>query len=148
MEASGDNSPDAIIAGFGLPGREVAARLESLGRSFCVIELNPATVQRCAQTDIAIIAGDCTDPQVLVRAGIERARLFIVAIPDEHAAVTATAHARGLNPSLRIITRCHFTSTGIEAKAKGADEVVVAEQAVAAEMALRIAPETIAQPQP
>jgi voltage-gated potassium channel Kch len=127
-----------IIAGFGLPGRQVADQLHELGKSFCVIELNPNTVQRCSKIDVPIIAGDCSDPAVLTKAGIERASLLIIAIPNERAAIEATAEARRLNPSLQIITRCHYTSAGIEAKAKGADEVIVAEQCVAAELSRRI----------
>jgi monovalent cation:H+ antiporter-2, CPA2 family len=130
--------PSTIIAGFGLPGREMADRIHEVGKSFCVIELNPTTVQRCTKIDVPIIAGDCTDPAVLKRAGIERATLFIIAIPDEKAAVEATAQARRLNPSIRIIARCHYTSTGIVARANGADDVVVAEQVVAAEMSRMI----------
>jgi voltage-gated potassium channel len=134
MPCEPNHSAHTIIAGFGLPGREVADRVHELGHSFCVIELNPTTVQRCSKIDVPIIAGDCTDPAVLTRAGIERATLFIIAIPDEKAALEATTQARRLNPSIRIVTRCHYTSTGIVARSGGADEVVVAEQVVAAEM--------------
>jgi CPA2 family monovalent cation:H+ antiporter-2 len=128
------HQPEVVIAGFGVPGREVADRLHGAGKAFCVIELNAATVQRCAKIDVPIIEGSCADPEVLIQAGIQRAKLFVIAIPEERAAVEATVHARRLNPSIRIITRCHYTSTGIEAKAKGADDVIVAEQCVAAEM--------------
>jgi voltage-gated potassium channel Kch len=139
MSSCGETNPThTIIAGFGLPGRQVADQLHELGKSFCVIELNPATVQRCSKIDVPIISGDCSDPAVLLRAGIGHAKLFVIAIPNERAAVEATVQARRLNPSLRIITRCHYTSLGIEARAKGADEVIVAEQCVAAELSRMI----------
>jgi voltage-gated potassium channel Kch len=41
--------------------------------------------------------------------------------------------ARKMNPSARIIARCTFVSGGLEATRRGADEVVIAEQVVAAE---------------
>lgn len=59
--------------------------------------------------------------------------MLLILVPDEKAALEATRQARQLNPSIRILTRCHYTSSGIEAKAKGADDVIVAEQVVAAE---------------
>jgi CPA2 family monovalent cation:H+ antiporter-2 len=124
-----------IIAGYGVPGRAVAETLREKGVPYCIIELNPTTVHRCEKGHVPIIEGDCTDPAVLQRAGIEHASLFVVMIPNEKAAVQATQIARGLNPTLRIITRCHYTSTGIEARARGADDVVVAEIVVAAEVA-------------
>jgi voltage-gated potassium channel Kch len=124
----------AIIAGYGIPGRAVAEVMASQHTPYCIIELNPATVHRCEISHVPIIEGDCRDPEVLKRAGIENARQFIIVVPDEKAAIEATAQARRLNPSIRIITRCHYTSAGIEARAKGANEVIVAEQAVAAEV--------------
>jgi voltage-gated potassium channel Kch len=129
---------DVIIAGYGLPGRAAADTLCSRGISHCVIELNAATVERCTRSGTKIIQGDCRDPQVLRRAGIETAQEFVVLVPDEKAAVEATAQARQLNPTIRILTRCHYTSTGMEAKARGADDVIVAEQVVAAEVSRRL----------
>lgn len=128
-----DASPRAIIAGYGLPGRAVAEALKSLNQAFCIIELNPTTVHRCELGHVPIIEGDCTDPAVLRNAGIQSATTFIIMIPNEKAAIEATTRARQLNPSIRIITRCHYTSAGLIAKAHGADEVIVAEQVVAAE---------------
>jgi voltage-gated potassium channel Kch len=135
MSEADENKHKTIIAGYGVPGRAVAETLREKGVSYCIIELNPTTVHRCEKGHVPIIEGDCTDPAVLERAGIAQASLFVVMIPNEKAAVQATEVARRLNPALRIITRCHYTSTGIEARARGADEVVVSEIVVAAEVA-------------
>jgi CPA2 family monovalent cation:H+ antiporter-2 len=130
-----------IVAGYGLPGRAVVDLLHAHGVPHCVIELNPETVQRCAKVGTPIIEGDCTDPQVLRAAGIEHASTFIIAIPHEKMAVEATRQARLLNQSVRIVTRCHYLSTGIEAKAHGANDIIVSEQVVATELSRRIASE-------
>ncbi|WP_428938529.1 NAD-binding protein [Fontivita pretiosa] len=128
---------EVLIAGYGLPGRVAAELLARHDIPHCVIERNPITVQRCEKTGTPIIEGDCTDPQVLRRAGIEHARAFLVLIPDEQAALQATRQARLLNSTVRILTRCHYTSCGIEARTQGADDVIVAEQVVATEVARR-----------
>ncbi|MGH7178316.1 MAG: NAD-binding protein, partial [Tepidisphaeraceae bacterium] len=70
-----------------------------------------------------------------IRAGIREASILIIAIPHETTAVEATALARRLNPSLHIVTRCHYVSKGMEARSQGANQVVVAEQVVAMELA-------------
>jgi voltage-gated potassium channel Kch len=132
------NSAEVIIAGYGLPGRAAADTLQTYHRSYCIVELNAATVQRCEKSHVPIIEGDCRDPEILRKAGIETAQLFIILIPDEHAALEATDQARRLNPRIQIITRCHYTSTGIEARARGATDVIVAEQVVAAEASRRL----------
>ena len=132
---NGDISGHVVVAGFGVPGRVVADLLESRGLKYCVIELNPSTCERCQLGGVPIHAGDVTNPAVLREAKIESAAMFIVAIPDEKAALEATRQARLLNPNVKIITRCHFTSAGFEAKRRGADDIVIAEQVVATELA-------------
>jgi monovalent cation:H+ antiporter-2, CPA2 family len=135
---NGDISGHVVVAGFGVPGRVVADLLESRGLKYCVIELNPSTCERCQLGGVPIHAGDVTNPDVLREAKIESAAMFIVAIPDEKAALEATRQARLLNPHVKIITRCHFTSAGFEAKRRGADDVVIAEQVVATELAAMV----------
>ena len=91
------------------------------------------------KTGTHIVEGDVTDPEALKRAGVETAAGLIIAIPHEAAAVQATAVARRLNPSMKIIARTHYLSSGIEARTHGADAVVVAEQVVAVEMSRMVA---------
>lgn len=132
--------PHVIVAGFGVPGRVVVDALESHHISLCIIELNASTVDRCADLKDCMIQGDARDPEVLQRAGIVRATLVVVAIPDEIAALEVTKQARKLNSTCKIITRCHYQSKGLEAMARGATEVVVSEMVVAQEMAKMIQP--------
>ena len=140
MSDSKPQSGHAIIAGFGVPGRMVAEILESRGTAYTVIEINPTTANRACKPSRRFICGDARDPEVLKNAGIDTASLLVIAIPDQSAALDATRLARRLNASIRIITRTHFTSAGMEAKQLGATDIVVAEQAVAREFA-RILPE-------
>ncbi len=54
------------------------------------------------------------------------------------AALRATEIANRIRPAIYIIASTRYTSTGLEALKKGADEVIVAEQAVAMEFYRRI----------
>jgi monovalent cation:H+ antiporter-2, CPA2 family len=139
-QATEGESSYTIVAGFGVPGRAVVELLHSRHARYCIIELNTRTVERCEQFGEHIIEGDARDPQVLARAGIERATQVIVAIPDQAAALEVTTQARQLNPTAHIITRCHYISAGMEAKARGANEVIVAEQVVAEEFRRLLSP--------
>ena len=138
-------SEHAIIAGFGVPGRAVADRLAARQVPFCVIELNPKTVERCSHVGVHIIAGDVCDEQTLRRAGVETAALLVLAVPSDHSVLEAVRVARMLNPTLRIFARCRFISSGMEAHRRGADQVVVEEQAVASEFE-RLLEMTLPQP--
>jgi CPA2 family monovalent cation:H+ antiporter-2 len=135
-DGTGDGQPPrghAIIAGFGLAGREVANAAIARGMPVRVIELNNDTVRRCALAGLSIHKGDAADPAVLRAAGIADAALFAATMPNDHAVIEAVAQARLLNPRVRILARCDYTSNGMKAMRRGADEVVVAEQAVARE---------------
>lgn len=125
---------DAIIGGFGVPGRCVADLLERHGVPHIVVELNPDTCARLSQQGKPMICGDVRDESTLRAAGIEHARLLVLAIPNESAVLDAVPIARRLNPGIHIMARCHFTSAGFQAEKLGADEVVVAEQVVAREL--------------
>jgi CPA2 family monovalent cation:H+ antiporter-2 len=128
------SAPHVIIAGFGIPGRAVAEALDARGIDYCVLERNVATVGRCAKSGVHIVEGDVRDADVLKRAHIDTALALIIAIPDEKAALEATRVARSLSANVKIISRTHYTSAGMEAKVRGADAVVIAEQCVAVEL--------------
>ena len=142
MEAADCNSGDgdfnhrghAIVAGFGVPGRVAADSLLAKNVPFCVIELNRATVERCAATKYHVIEGDICDEKTLCSAGVEHAILLVLAVPSDSAVLEAISVARRLNPTLRILARCRFISSGMEAHRRGANQVVIEEQVVAQEL--------------
>lgn len=124
-------SGHAVIAGFGVPGRAVADLLAAQGMSFCVIEKNEQTVERCRKSGLCMVDGDAGDPAALRRAGVDRAVLFACTVPNDAAMYDAVEEARRMNPRVRIVARCRYVSSGIEATRRGADDVIVEEQAVA-----------------
>ncbi len=123
----------AIVAGFGVPGRNCADWLARQGHAYVVIEQNASTVDRCGRTGVPIIAGDARDEATLREAGIERAGLVAVTIPDEAVALAIVTAARKLNPTARILARVNHVSIAMEAVKQGADEAVVAEELAARE---------------
>lgn len=131
---SGPNHPQALIAGFGVPGRAAADALKAAGVPFVIIELNPANVDRCSRAGLPMICGDVRDEQILRQAGICHASLLILAMPDDAVCLAAIEAARKLNPTVKIVARCTFTSAGLQAGARGAAHVIVAEQVVAREL--------------
>ena len=129
-----------IVIGFGVPGRAVVDAGRKVGAEVCVIEKNSQTVKRCHTAGVKMIVGDARDPVVLNEAEISRAHVIAIAIPDEEAALHITRVARALNATAKMVTRCHFTSAGFQAKDAGADEVIVAETVVAAHMTTAVVP--------
>jgi CPA2 family monovalent cation:H+ antiporter-2 len=127
--------PVVVIIGFGLPGRFVAEVLDARKISYAVVELNPMNARSIAACGKRVIAGDARDPNLLKEAGVAGATFLAVTLPDEKIVLEVLAVARQLNPSLRMLARCNYTSTGIKAERAGAFAVVVEEQIVALEFA-------------
>lgn len=128
-----------IIAGFGVAGRFIAECLAARGITFVVIETNAHTCATQTALGVQIFHGDVSDESVLRRAGIERAGVLALAIPDEIASLKAMRLAHAICPEIHIIAATRYTSTGLQTLQSGADEVIVAEQAVAQEFYRRIA---------
>jgi voltage-gated potassium channel Kch len=95
--------------------------------------MNPETVRRCAATGLLILQGDATDEQTLRRAGVERAALLALAMPNDRAVLDGVETARRLNPAIRILARCRHVSTALEANRRGADDVLSEEEVVGRE---------------
>lgn len=127
-----------IIAGFGVGGRFIAEYLRDEGIDFVIVELNPETCRVQEGLGATVVEGDIREEGVLRAAGVDTASVLALAVPDEQAAVEATATAHSLRPEIHIIATTRYTSTGLKALQKGADEVIVAEQAVARELYRRI----------
>jgi CPA2 family monovalent cation:H+ antiporter-2 len=128
-----------IIAGFGVGGRFIAEYLLGHDIPFVLVEMNPETCSAQRALGLTVVQGDITDQRVLREAGLEKASVLALAIPDEQAALKATELANSMRPDIHIIAGTRYTSTGLQALEKGADEVIVAEQAVAMEFYRRIA---------
>ena len=109
-----------------------------------MVEQNASTVKRCKSAGVKMVVGDARLPATLEQAELARASVVAIAIPDEEAALQVTRVARALNANAKIITRCHYTSAGFQAKDAGADEVVVSETVVATEMTALISPALLA----
>jgi CPA2 family monovalent cation:H+ antiporter-2 len=127
-EGAGSEVADhVIIAGFGLNGRNLAAALADVGVPHVVLELNPQTVRRERSSGLDIHYGDCTRAAVLDRAGIERARAYVIAISDPASTRRSVRAARELSPGVRIFVRTEYVSEVDELRSLGADEVIPEE---------------------
>jgi Trk K+ transport system NAD-binding subunit len=127
-------TPYVVIAGYGLPGRSLVEHLARGKTEYLVIELNPQTCERAAAGGIHIIAGNAADPEILDQAGVARATLIALMVPNDEVVLSAIPYIRGVNSSAHVIARCSFTSTGLEAMRRGADQSIVAEQVIAREL--------------
>ena len=112
----------------------VALELERSGLAVTIIELNLKTIEKQLGLDKKVVYGDVLDPVTLHKAGIDKADVFVLAVPNEDDAVKACAVARELNPDIFIAARTNFVSRGMLCTQAGADCVIVEEVVTAQAM--------------
>ena len=127
-----------IIAGFGLNGRNLSAALRSVGVAYLVVELNAETVRQARALGEPAFYGDATREEILRGLGIERARLFVIAISDPAATRRMTRVARSMNQDLFIIARTRYVVEIPELTRLGADVVIPEEFETSVEIFARV----------
>lgn len=127
-----------IIAGFGFNGRNLATALRDLQIPYVILEMNPETVRSQRRAGESILYGDCTRPAVLHHAGIEHARVYIVAISDPASTRRTVQIARQMNANVRVVVRTRYQSEMAELQKLGADQVVPEEFETSVEVLARV----------
>ena len=124
----------AIICGYGRVGRIVAGALSLRGLTFVVIGVDPRLVRRLRERGIHALLGNASNPVLLDRAGLARARVLVVAIPDALEVRQIVEYARRVNPVLDVVVRTHSLTERDFLLDRGVGEVVVGELELALEM--------------
>jgi len=94
-----------IICGFGRVGRQVARDLGAAGRAHIAIDHNPEHREQARELGVQYIENYAAEDEVLLRAGIERARGVIACVDSDAENIFITLTARGLRPDILIIAR-------------------------------------------
>ncbi len=138
-EGSGEQMEDhLIIVGYGLGGMQLASAAAAGEIDYIIIELNPETVKKEKAKGLPIFYGDAAQEEVLEHAGIENARVLVVAIPDMAATRRVVLNARHQNRGLHIIARTPFIKEIDALRKMGADEVIPAEFETSIEIFTRV----------
>ena len=103
-----DFSNHIIICGFGRVGGWVGRALVDHGINFVVVDLDPKVIFECTDKGIVAIHGDPIEKEVLLSAGLTRAKAIVIAIPDRLSQESVIAHVQTIAPDVRIISRVHL----------------------------------------
>ncbi len=119
-----DEQGTVIIAGIGRFGQIVNRLVRSAGFDTVVVDSNLQTVQMMRKFGFRGFFGDPTRPDLLNAAGLEDARILVVAIDDKPAAVKVVRYARKARPDLHIIARARDRVHVHELYDAGANDIV------------------------
>ena len=127
-----------IIAGYGLNGRNLASALRAIDVPHLIVELNSQSVRQARSRGEPAFYGDATREEILRALGIDRARMFVVAISDPAATRRMVRVARSLNPNVHIIARTRYIVEIAELTALGANVVIPEEFETSIEIFARV----------
>ncbi len=116
-----------IVCGFGRNGMQAAERLRAYERPFVIIERDREVIEK-HEEEALFVEGDANEDEVLVSAGIERAKYLIAALPDDAVNLFVVLSARQLNKKLFIISRASLATSQKKLKLAGADKVIMPDR--------------------
>ncbi|MGH2500325.1 MAG: cation:proton antiporter [Candidatus Limnocylindria bacterium] len=125
----------AVLCGYGRVGSVIGEALRRRGLPLVVIEQDRRLVERLRREGIPALYGDASNHILLERAGIARARILIVAVPDAPATRQVVDHARRLKPDLDIVVRTHSVDEWRWLSDGRSSAAVLGERELAVEMA-------------
>lgn len=125
-----------IVCGYGRNGKQAVATLQAHKVPFIVIEQNEAVVEDIRlHSDLIYMRSNATSEEVLIDAGIERARAMITTLPEDADNVFVVLTARSLNADLNIISRASELQTEKKLKMAGANNVIMPDRVGGSHMA-------------
>jgi CPA2 family monovalent cation:H+ antiporter-2 len=121
----------AVIVGFGRVGSAIGRALDAWDLPYVVVERDRRLLEKLRSRGLQAIYGDATSPGILMAAGVDRARLLIIASPDGHQARRIFDNARQIAPKIDTVVRTHSEAEMAYFESQGAGLVVQAEREIA-----------------
>jgi len=113
-----------ILCGFGRTGQSLARFLDREQIPFIALDVDTARIRQAQEAGENVVFGNADRREVLIAAGINRARAVVVTFGDQPSAEKALNAIRTLHPGLPVIVRAQDDSQIERLKALGASEVV------------------------
>jgi voltage-gated potassium channel len=124
-----------IICGFGRVGRQVSRDLGLAGVPHVVIDSNPAHREQAEALGVRYLESNPAEDEVLVGAGIGRAKAVIACVDSDADNIFIVLTARDLRPDVLIIARASAEDTERKLLRAGADRVISPYKTSGSEMA-------------
>jgi len=113
-----------ILCGYGHSGQTLGHFLAQENVRFIALDLDPRRVQEAVAAGESVVYGDAAKREVLLAAGLMRAKTLVITYNDKHSALKILRHVNELRPDLPVVVRTTDDSHIDELKQAGAAEVV------------------------
>jgi CPA2 family monovalent cation:H+ antiporter-2 len=116
-----------IVAGYGAAARRLVRVLGGSGIPYIITTLSPTGANEAEAEGLIVMRGDASHQRTLLLAGVERAKMVVIADDDPATARRIAAVARTTNPTMRILVRTRYI-TEVESLTEAGVDRVIAEE--------------------
>jgi len=120
----GQFSNHTIICGYGRVGQIVSRFLRTESLPFIVLDRDPMRVKEAREGGEQIEFGDASRREILLIAGIEKAKLLIITFNDLQRSLVLLGQIRAINPDVKVLVRTKNDKGLDDLHEAGATEVV------------------------
>lgn len=113
-----------IICGYGRSGQSIARIFEQESIAFVALDLDPQRIHEATSAGESVVYGDAARREVLIAAGLMRARVLVVSYSNTISTLKILKHVQELRPELSVVVRTRDDSDIDLLKDAGATEVV------------------------
>jgi len=113
-----------ILCGYGRSGQKLASILEEEKLNFIALDLDSHRVSEASAARKSVVYGDAGKREVLLAAGLMRAKVLVITYKDKHSTLNILRHVKELRPDLPVVVRANDDSNVETLKNAGAAEVV------------------------
>lgn len=113
-----------IICGYGRSGQSISRILEQESIPFIALDLDPYRIQEATRAGESVVYGDAARREVLIAAGLMRAKVLVVSYSDTVSTLKILKHVHELRPDLAVVVRTQDDTNIDLLKEAGATEVV------------------------
>jgi CPA2 family monovalent cation:H+ antiporter-2 len=94
-----------IICGYGRSGQNLARMLEREGVPFIALDLDPRRIREAAAAGESVVYGDAARREVLIAAGLKRAKALVVTYANTPSALRVLSAVHRERPDLPVLVR-------------------------------------------
>jgi len=113
-----------VICGYGRSGQNLARLLEKERVPFIALDFDTQRIREAVAAGESVVFGDAARREVLIAAGLLRARAVAVTYSDTASALKILSHVQQLRPGLPVVVRTLDDTDIDRLKTAGAAEVV------------------------
>jgi voltage-gated potassium channel len=128
-------SDHVIVCGFGRVGRQVSRDLSRAGIEHVAIDAEPMNRETAQSMGVSFIESYAAEDDVLIGAGIERARAVVACVDSDADNIVIALTARELAPDILIVARASADDSEKKLLRAGANRVISPYKTSGSEMA-------------